>query len=205
CPAGQCGAQRPVSHQYRWAYGGPRYLEFLSKPISLSQKSVHGGVEVCNRFCLTPAVSFSGVDVILVRHPTAGEGGDHSVRLRLGYRLVDLSLKQRNGVTDTVSGKQRRALAVHSRSVGQRANEAIQVVGLELVRGGRQGEQIGDAVEADRRLKNPRMVRQGLQDRIAPGTATHNDQMLCGSETLRHEILRPTDRILDVIDAPLAA
>src|SRR6058998_653037 len=78
-------------------------------------------------------------------------------------------------------------------------------MGFELVRGGSQCEQIRDAVEAQGRLKKPCMVHQGLQDRITARTATHDHQTWRRSETLIDEILRPTDRILDIVDTPLAA
>src|SRR4030095_6089573 len=78
-------------------------------------------------------------------------------------------------------------------------------MGLELMRGGGEGKQIRDAVEANGRLKEARMAHQSLQDRIASSTASHNHQVLRRSQLLLNEILRPTDRVLNIVDAPLAA
>src|SRR5262249_29728625 len=40
---------------------------------------------------------------------------------------------------------------------------------------------------------------------ITSGTAPHNDQVVHRSQFLLNEILCPTDRILDIVDAPLTA
>ena len=78
-------------------------------------------------------------------------------------------------------------------------------MGFELVRGGGERKQIRDAVEANGRLKEAWMAHQGLQDRIASGTAPHNHQVVRRSQPLLKEILRPADRVLDIVDTPLAA
>src|SRR5215475_15134199 len=84
----------------------------LGKQNVLPEKGVYGRVKVRNGFGLAPAVSFPGVDMILVWHTTAFEGRHNDIRLGLGHNLIDLPLKQRNGIAQTVSGKERRALAI---------------------------------------------------------------------------------------------
>src|SRR5215475_9402623 len=96
-------------YRHGWAYGG---TPSLGKQDVLAEKGVHGCVKVRNGFGLAPAVSFSGVDVILVWHTTAFEGRHNGIRLGLRHNLIDLSLKQRNRIAQTVSGKERRALAI---------------------------------------------------------------------------------------------
>src|SRR5437016_4137214 len=49
------------------------------------------------------------------------------------------------------------------------------------------------------------MTHQGLQNRIASGTAPHKHHVVRRSQLLLHEMLRPADRVLDIVDAPLAA
>src|SRR5437868_22936 len=78
-------------------------------------------------------------------------------------------------------------------------------MGFELVRGGGERKQIRDTVEANGRLEEAWMTYQGLQNRIASGTAPHQHQVVRRSQLLLNEILRPTDCVLDIVDAPLAA
>src|SRR5262245_56823374 len=73
------------------------------------------------------------------------------------------------------------------------------------MRGDGERKQIRDAVEANGRLKEAWMAHQSLQDRIASSTASHNNQVLRGSQLLLDEILRSTDCVFDIVDAPLAA
>ena len=120
--------------------GGQVEAEDLAEEAELA---VEGGADVGR---LTEAVLLAGERPVGDGHALGPEGGDDLLRLARRHDLVLQALEDDQRTVDEVDVEERRPRLVHVARLRPRADQAVEVAGLELVRVAGEGGEVGDPV-----------------------------------------------------------
>src|SRR3546814_17016782 len=100
---------------------------------------------------------------------------DHIAGLLRHDHCIQFTLEKYHWGADLISVQQWCAVAVAFGILLRVADQPIQIVAFEFVRGVAQGDGVADAIEAGAGTEHV-MERQGAKSRVAPGTAATNER-----------------------------
>ena len=115
------------------------------------------------------------------------------------------ALEDDDGVDDLVGVENGRTLAIERSRFGQFAQQPIGVALFELVRVHQQAELVRDSVRADARFVEAGLLDQRLQHSETARAAAHDDRFVAVREARLRQIIDASQRIGDIINAPVAA